>query len=54
MPSHRRIEFQALDGVDGIPTAEHVIPLQHLMPDAIEETAQSGPKKMPKQENGGL
>ena len=37
-----RVEFQVLDGVDGVPTAEHVMPLQHLMQhDAIEETAQS-------------
>jgi hypothetical protein len=37
-----RVEFQILDGIDGIPTAEHVMPLQHLMQhDAIEETAQS-------------
>src|SRR4051812_49835482 len=36
-----RVEFQVLDGVDGKPTAEHVMPLQHLMQhDAIEETAQ--------------
>ena len=37
-----RVEFQVLYGVDGIPTAEHVMPLQHLMQhDATEETAQS-------------
>jgi hypothetical protein len=36
-----RVEFQVFDGVDLIPTAEHVVPLQHLMQhDAIEETTQ--------------
>ena len=36
-----RVEFEVLDGVDGKSTAEHVMPLQHLMQhDAIEETAQ--------------
>ena len=40
------VEFQVLEGIDGIPTAEHVMPLQHLMQhDATEETAQSEAEK---------
>ena len=42
-----RVEFQVLDGVDGVPTAEHVMPLHLMQHDAIEEPPNPRSKKMP-------
>ena len=40
-PVPERIELEVLDGVDGVPAAEHVVRLEHLMrEDAVEEAAE--------------
>lgn len=40
------IEFKVFDGVDGIPTAEHVVPLQNLVQnDSVEKTAKAQTKQ---------
>ena len=40
------VEFQVFDGVDRIPTAEHVVPLEQLVQDnSIKKTAKAQPKE---------